>query len=192
MRAGVLLRRAALGAADVVQRRRLPVTSPLRTVFDLARRLPLVEAVVAVDLALHAKLVGRDGLSAYTDAHAGARGITRARRVIDLAEADAESPMESRLRMVLVLARLPRPAVQVPLFNDRGDFVGRPDLFYPAQRLGLEYDGGNHRTNLEDDNRRQNRLLNAGYRLLRFTADDVYNKPRTVVAQVRAELGSGR
>ena len=38
------------------------------------------------------------------------------------------------------------------------------------------------------DNRRQNRLLNAGFRLLRFTATDVYNTPDSVVALVRAAL----
>jgi very-short-patch-repair endonuclease len=96
--------------------------------------------------------------------------------------------MESRLRLVLVLAGLPRPAVQVSLYDERDDFAGRPDLFYPEQRLGIEYDGGTHRESLEEDNRRQNRLLNAGYRLLRFTAADVYRRPAAVVALVRAEL----
>ena len=61
-------------------------------------------------------------------------------------------------------------------------------MYYPVQRVGLEYDGGTHRDNLVDDNRRQNRLLNAGFRLLRFTAADVYNTPDAVVAQVRAVL----
>jgi very-short-patch-repair endonuclease len=69
-----------------------------------------------------------------------------------------------------------------------GRFLGRPDLYYPAQRLGLEYDGGTHRAWLAEDNRHQNRLLAAGYRLLRFTAGDVLRTPDLVVAQVRAAL----
>lgn len=88
----------------------------------------------------------------------------------------------------LILARLPRPEVQVPLHDERGRFIGRPDLYYPAHRIGLEFDGGTHRDSLVEDNRRQNRLLNAGYRLLRFTAADVYNHPDEVIAQVRAAL----
>ena len=98
--------------------------------------------------------------------------------------------METRLRLLLVLAGLPRPEVQVPLEDGRGRFLGRPDLYYPGERLGLEYDGGTHRASLAEDNRRQNRLLSAGFRLLRFTAGDVLRTPDLVVAQVRAALGA--
>ena len=93
-----------------------------------------------------------------------------------------------RLRLLLVLAGLPPPQVQVPLYDADERFVGRPDLYYPTRRVGLEYHGGTHRDSLVADNRRQNRLLNAGFRLLRFTAADVYNTPDSVVAQVRAAL----
>jgi very-short-patch-repair endonuclease len=64
------------------------------------------------------------------------------------------------------------------------------DLYYPKARLVLEYDGGNHRERLVDDDRRQNLLANAGYRLLRFTAADVYQHPDVTVAQVQAALAS--
>jgi very-short-patch-repair endonuclease len=63
-----------------------------------------------------------------------------------------------------------------------------PDLLYPRQRLAIEYDGGNHRDRMVEDNRRQNGLIGAGYRLLRFTAGDVYNAPDTVAMQVRQGL----
>ncbi|GAC1668420.1 MAG: hypothetical protein PVS2B1_26120 [Candidatus Dormibacteraceae bacterium] len=66
--------------------------------------------------------------------------------------------------------------------------MGRADLYYPQSGLVLEYDGVNHRNRLVDDNRRQNLLVNAGYRLLRFTAADINNRPDIVVAQVRAAL----
>jgi hypothetical protein len=99
--------------------------------------------------------------------------------------------METRLRMLIVLGGLPRPQAQVSVHDGRGRFLGRPDLYYPEHRLGLEYDGGIHRTSLAEDNRRQNRLLAAGIRLLRFTAGDVLNNPHSVTAQVR-NLLSGR
>jgi very-short-patch-repair endonuclease len=67
-------------------------------------------------------------------------------------------------------------------------FVGRADLYYPAAGLILEYDGANHRDRLVDDNRRQNLLINAGYRLLRFTATDIHQRPDVLVAQVRSAL----
>src|SRR5438067_13649072 len=64
--------------------------------------------------------------------------------------------METRLRMLLVLAGLPRPAAQVSLQDARGRFLGRPDLYCPGARLGIEYDGATHRESLAADNRRQN------------------------------------
>jgi len=62
-------------------------------------------------------------------------------------------------------------------------------LLYRRQHLAIEYDGGNHRERLVDDNRRQNGLVGAGYRLLRFTAADVYGTPQMVAMQVRNGLG---
>ena len=96
--------------------------------------------------------------------------------------------METRLRLLLILAGLPRPQVQVPLHDDKGRFIGRPDLYYPTQRLAVEYDGATHRETMTADHRRQNRLLNAGYRLLRFTAADVISTPDSVVMLVRQAL----
>lgn len=100
--------------------------------------------------------------------------------------APAESPMETRLRWLLIQAGLPRPEVQVRLYNASARFVGRVDLYYPEARLALEYDGGNHRERMVDDDRRQNALVNAGYRVLRFTATDIYGRAETIVSQVGA------
>jgi hypothetical protein len=185
---GVTVHRASLADDEIVIRKGLPATSSLRTTVDLAGRTPLTEAVVAADLALHAGLVTIPQLRAQVAANPRARRIARVRRVLDFVEPKSESPMETRLRMLLVLAGLPRPDVQVPIHDDDGCFLGRPDLLYRAQRLAIEFDGGNHRDRLVDDNRRQNRLIGAGFRLLRFTGADVYGAPESVVMQVRNEL----
>ncbi len=187
-RAGAAVCRAALATDEIVVRRRLPTTSALRTSVDLGGRDPLMEGVVAVDLFLHAELVSMAELSRYVADHSGAKGIARLRRVLDLAEPEAESAMETRLRILLVMAGLPRPEVQVSINDERGRFLGRPDMLYRRQRLAIEYDGGNHRDRMVDDNRRQNGLVGAGYRLLRFTAADVYGAPDTVAMQVRHAL----
>jgi len=168
----------------------LPVTSELRTLSDLGRNLPLAEAVVALDMALHQGLASLAELWAYTDAGAGSKGIARLRHALDLVEGATESPMETRLRLLLVLSGLPRPEVQVSLHDSQGGFIARPDLLYRAQRLAIEYDGGTHRESIAEDNRRQNRLLVAGFRLLRFAAGDLQRMPETVVALVRNELAS--
>ncbi|HKC19751.1 MAG TPA: DUF559 domain-containing protein, partial [Candidatus Dormibacteraeota bacterium] len=62
------------------------------------------------------------------------------------------------------------------------------DLYYPQARLVIEYDGSNHRDRLAEDNRRQNAILSAGYKLLRFTAVDVHQRSDALIAQVRAAL----
>jgi very-short-patch-repair endonuclease len=188
-RAGTSVSRAPLVAEHIVLRLGLPTTSPLRTVIDLATRVPLTEGVVAADLFLHARLISIADLRAYVAEHPGARGICLLRRVVDLTEPKSESPMETRLRMLLLLAKLPRPEVQVSIHDAKGRFVGRPDLLYRAQRLAIEYDGSNHRERLVEDNRRQNGLIGAGFRLLRFTAVDVFGTPEVVAMQVRHGLG---
>jgi very-short-patch-repair endonuclease len=187
-RDGVLVHRVALDDSEVEFKRGFRTTSLLRTMFDLSWKLSLVEAVVVADLALHAGMVRHAELTEWIECRAGVKGVKSARRVLELADPAAESPMETRLRLLLVLGGLPRPQAQVRVHDDQGRFLGRPDLYYPDHRLGLEYDGGTHRTSLAEDNRRQNRLLAAGVRLLRFTAGDVVNSPDAVVMQVRGML----
>jgi very-short-patch-repair endonuclease len=188
-RGGVRLHRAALDDGDVVVLRGFRTTTLVRTLCDLSRKLSLVEAVVITDMALHAGLIKPAQLSAWVDTNAGRKGVGAARLVVDFAEAGAESPMETRLRMLLVLNGLPRPEVQVTIRDKTGSFVGRPDLYYRDHRLGIEYDGETHRASLVQDNRRQNRLLLAEIRLLRFTAADVLRRPDSLVSQVRNALG---
>jgi very-short-patch-repair endonuclease len=183
-RAGVKLRRAGLPESDVIARHGLRTTSAMRTICDLGSRPDLVEAVVAVDIALHAGLVKLPELVNHVATHAGAKGIKRLRRAVRLAEPRSESPMETRLRIELIRGRLPRPSVQTELCDSKGTFVARVDLYYPDRRLAIEYDGANHKDRLDADLRRQNALLNAGYHVLRFTASDL-RMPRSVVAEVR-------
>lgn len=151
-----------------------------------------MEAVVIADEALHKERLSLDQLLLWTDSHVGRRGMKNLRRVLTLVEPATESPMESRLRMVLVLGGLPRPKAQISIHDRWGEFVGRPDLYYETEKLGIEYDGAVHRETLAEDDRRQNKLLNAGVRLLRFTAADVMRNPDWVVAQVRSMLAGGR
>jgi len=189
--AGVTVRSTDLAPEEIVPRRDVPATSPLRTAVDLGGPDPLTEGVVAADMFLQARLVTLTQLRTYVAGHARVKGIARLRRAVDLAQPKSESPMETRLRMLLVLAGLPRPEVQASIHDDQGQFLGRPDLLYRAHRLAIEYDGGTHRDRLVADNRRQNGIVGAGFRLLRFTAADVFRTPDQIAAQVRHALGSG-
>lgn len=163
------------------------VTSLNRTLLDLCATLTQVEALVALDLACHANLIDIDALCLYADEARGRRGAARLRRLAGLAAA-AESPMETRLRWLLIEAGLPSPEVQTDLYDDWGELIGRADLFYPQANLVIEFDGGNHRDRLVSDDRRQNSLHRAGFQILRFTTPDVYGRPSNVVALVTAAL----
>lgn len=188
-KAGVEFHKGRLERRDVVTSHGLPATSIARTLFDLAAALPLVEATVLVDTALHAKVVKPAELERRLRSEAGRPGSLRFRNVLEHAEPKSESPMETRLRMLLVLAGLPRPQVQVNLRDRFGITIARADLYYPERKLCIEFDGGNHRDRMVDDNRRQNRLLGAGYTLLRFTTPDLKERPDAIVAEVGRALG---
>ena len=182
---GITIRRCQLDADDVVLVQGMRVMSVLRTVVDLACRLELVEAVVVLDAALHKAEVRIEELQGWARKHAGYRGVAKLRRAIELAEPKSESPMETRLRLGLMLAGLPRPQAQVDLRDPSGCFVARVDLLYPEHRLVIEYDGATHRESISADNRRQNRLINAGYRVLRFTAREFGSAAAVVQSALR-------
>jgi very-short-patch-repair endonuclease len=186
---GLVVRHCDVPKDEVVTIRRLPLTSLERTLRDLCLQWPADEALVAVDMAVRLKLADVVGLWQYTQASAGRPGAKQMRQIVSLAE-PAESPMETRLRWLLLQAGLPRPQVQTDLHDDKDRFVGRADLYYRASRLVLEFDGGNHRERLVDDDRRQNRLIDAGFTVLRFTTADLRGRPEVVVAQVRSALAT--
>ena len=186
-RAGVNVRRCDLSVRDVASIRGIRATAVNRTLRDLSLRLPSIDALIAIDAAVHLGLTDADELRRHADAADGGAGAHRLRSLVAHA-APAESPMETRLRWLLIQAGLPCPQVQINLRDREQRFVGRADLYYEEARLILEYDGANHRDRLVEDNRRQNLLLNAGFRLLRFTATDIHQRPEVVVAQVRSAL----
>jgi very-short-patch-repair endonuclease len=187
-RSGVIFRRIALETDEVVIRQGFRTTSVQRTLADLAWRLGLADAVTAIDEALHKGLVAIPALEDYSERRRGRKGARRFRRALSLAEQGAESPMETRLRLLLVLAGLPKPELQASILSRAGEPIARADLYYPTHRLVIEYDGSTHKDSIVEDSRRQNRLIAAGCSILRFTAADVRGNPDSVVAQVKRAL----
>jgi very-short-patch-repair endonuclease len=186
-RHGLRVRRCEVVPSDTEMIRGLRATSPFRTLLDLCITKTPVESLIAIDMALHLNLIDKTKLEHYADVASGRQGVRRLRTLAEVA-APAASPMETRLRWLLITARLPRPEVQADIHDDSGRFVGRADLFYRQARLVIEFDGGNYRDRLVSDDQRQNLIVNAGFRILRFTATDVYNRADIVVAQVRGAL----
>ncbi|MGH3476817.1 MAG: hypothetical protein ACRDPQ_02395 [Nocardioidaceae bacterium] len=82
--------------------------------------------MIAVDWLIHRHLVTLDGLQRFVDT-VHAHGVKQARRAMIVVRERVESPRETVVRLMIVLARLPEPEPNVPL-GDRNGFVGRPDL----------------------------------------------------------------
>ena len=188
--AGLRVHRERLDAAEVARLGATPVTTPARTAFDLARWAPtLTERVTAVDALAHGCGVGLDAVRAVQNRHLGVRRGRGVPAVLGLVDPRAESPMESRVRVALVLGGLP-PEVQYPVVL-RGRRY-RLDLAYPRQRIAVEYDGDDHRSQRRArlDLVREAALVAAGWRVLRFDADVVLFRPDRIVESVRAELAA--
>jgi very-short-patch-repair endonuclease len=184
---GMRIRRVAMPPSDTAVLGTWPCTTALRTALDIARWEPLPDAVAALDVLLARGIVGRGDLGEAAERNTG-RGSRRTRRAVDLADARAESPPESRLRVLLALAGLPA----VPQFTVRdlqGGFVARVDLAYPEHRLAVEYDGAWHGApgQLSRDRRRHNLVTAAGWRIVYVTAAHMRD-PEALVALLRTLL----
>jgi hypothetical protein len=190
-RPGLLVHHDRLHGSEVQACGGMAVTTPLRTAYDLARRLDLVEAVVALDALANRGRFDPAEVLRLAERYPGARGRAQLPRVVDLAARTSNSPMETRLRLVLVLRGLPRPEVQYPVLDDRRRRAVWLDLAYPAQRIGIEYEGIDH-TRPEGvlrDVGRYTRLVDDGWRMYRFTKYEVYGRPEEIVATIGRALG---
>lgn len=191
--AGAVVHRRDLAADDVLVRDGLRLTSPLRTVLDLCRSLPLPEAVAAADSALRLGLLHVEELVGASTALPAARGRSRVARVVALVDPASGSVLESLCRVLLVLAGTGPPQTQFHVRGRGGRLLGRVDFAWPEARLVVETDGfafHADRNSYRADRRRTNALVVDGWRVLRFTWEDVVHHPEHVVATVRAALES--
>ena len=192
-RAGVAVRYSELCAGDVISAAGIRITKPVRTGFDLARRPKLEDAVVAVDALLMHCHVTVDQISAYAnEGRTSWHGINRLWKALSLAAHGAESPMETRLRLLLIRAGLPVPVLQHPVRDDTGALIARLDwpTWTPVLALSTTVSLIGTREQCGRTLRRQNALRAWDWSLLRFTSDDVLRHPRRLVAQVSSALNS--
>lgn len=190
-RPDVVVRRGTVEAAETDWRYATLVTTPVRTAFDLAARLPLDDAVAAVDALARPWSFGADELARLVVHHSGARGVEQVRRVLGLLDPAAESLMESRVRVRLVVRGVPAPVTQHPvrLPDGRG---ARLDLAWPDMRVALEYDGEEHRTVTRHglDLDRDAALADLGWDVIHVTARQVYGDPDGLAELVLRRLAA--
>ncbi|TQM38314.1 endonuclease domain-containing protein [Pseudonocardia cypriaca] len=183
-RRGLLVRRDEFASVEVTEVVGCAVTGPLRTAYDLARRLPLVEAVVAVDALAFAQGIVPADMLLMARRRLGSRGTAQLPEVVALSNPFAESPMETRIRLALHFAGLPPPVLQHPV----GPY--RLDMAYPELMVAVEYDGRDH---LDPDRalrdlHRATYLGRCGWLVMRFRAAVVLGRPWWIASTVRDAL----
>jgi hypothetical protein len=166
------------------------LTSPVRTILDLAAQLPLIDLVVVMDAALQKKTCTRDELVARAHDR-GVRGINRYRRALELCDGRSESAMETLMRLLIVLSGLPAPTPQVKIYDEYETFVARTDLHAHGVRAAFEYDGGGHDEPVVHarDVKRWRDLRAAGYEVFPYTASDLFGRPQQIVVDYQRVLG---
>lgn len=166
-------------------------TTAARTAYDLGRRLPLDTAVIRIDALLNATRCAVADAATIADRYPGARGVRRFRVALDLVDGGAESPQETRLRLLLVRAGLPRPVTQIPVTNQWGRVVRRIDMGWPEWLVGAEYDGEQHWKDPRqhgDDIDRLEFLAAKGWLIVRVSAVQLRYRQDAVVERVRLAL----
>lgn len=193
--AGLVIHRDAVRPDEIVGAPAgAPVTSYTRTAYDLARwARDLVEAVVAVDRLSNKGRFHPEEVLRLAERYPRARGRRRLPEVVRLADRRSGSPMETRLRLVLVLRGMPRPEVQWVVQDERRRRAVWLDLAYPEQRIGIEFEGEEHLRpeRVLRDIGRGTDLVDQGWRIYRFTKYEVYGDPDEIAAKIDRAL-SGR
>lgn len=161
-------------------------TSPIRTAYDLGRRGELVDRVVAVDRLANRHHFSPDLLLHVAAAHLGDRGTDMISETLAWTSPYSGSPMETRLRMLILQAGLPRPDVQWVVQDPATRTAMWLDLAWPDLKIGIEYEGEVHTgaAAVRADTARFTRLVALGWRMFRYTKDDIRHHPRRIVLEL--------
>ena len=185
---GLVVSQETLKPSDIWVIDGVAVTSPVRTAYDCLRLLRGWDRLVVADALTHLGVTSVDELRAYFATQRRMRNLRIAERLLEDIEPKSESPMETRLRLVLIEGGLQRPDAQWEIKNGAGVVKWRLDLAYPAEKIAIEYDGAWHWKQRRDDDRRRAALRSLGWDPHVFDADDVYGNPDRVVQEVAAAL----
>jgi hypothetical protein len=182
-RPGLLVHSARLTDDELCEVNGVLVVTAARAFADVARADRFVEAVALGDAVLRSGAATTELLEQALGRSTGLRGVRRARAVVPHLEARSESLMQSRLRVKLLAGGVPRKNVQVDVYDDQGQHVGRSDLHLDG--VVVKFDGRKERlerARFTSDRRRQTRFAELALEVRRFTAPDVYQRSDVSVA----------
>jgi hypothetical protein len=206
---GIVGHRLAHGKVTAREHRGLPVSDVVSTWCQLASVLAVDDLVAVGDFIVSGRVVAGaarepplatiEELAGGLRQWVGRRGARRLAAAIDFVRCGVDSRPESLLRMLLIRAGLPEPAINLAAFDARGGRLGRPDLSYPTLLIAFEYEGDHHRSDpntFRYDIFRHELFEDAGWRVFRVTWDDLRVDPegflrraRRTVIERSAQLG---
>ncbi|GLZ45398.1 hypothetical protein Acsp06_15830 [Actinomycetospora sp. NBRC 106375] len=193
-REGVRLRQDVLAEGETMPFDGVTVTSPRRTMFDLACTVDHDEAVAVVDGLGRRFRIAPESLLSYPAARDNPRGGRRLAAVVADADTRAESRPETLARLTMRRAGL-TPTPQLEVRDIWGVFVGRLDFAWEDCRLGAEYQGDQHRADREQwlrDAARTADFTSCGWSIIPITSDDVFRRPAEFVRRMRAAVDARR
>jgi very-short-patch-repair endonuclease len=185
-------RHLSLRADDVTYVDGFAVTTVLRTIADLVPRVDRLTAVSLLDSSLNRRLLAPDDLHVVRAMMAGRRGAARAGAWLWEADARAESPLETRIRLRAADGGVPPDELQYRIRNRAGQVVAIADFGWVAAGIVGEADGAQAHDNpkaIFRDRKRQNEIIAAGFTPLRFAWADTVN-PAYVPRAIRAAMSA--
>jgi hypothetical protein len=180
--------RTTLTRDEVVLLGVLPVTSPLCTAVHLAEFLPLAAGVISLDCAFRSRQITPHQVDSALAVRHG-HGIVSARQALQLSDALSGSVIGFEARLLFHGAGLPVPVTQHGVRAGTQKFF--LDFAWPAFMLFVEIDGREFhigREPFQRDRTKQNALVRLGWRVLRYTVEDIRLRPAEVLADIRSFL----
>ncbi len=184
---GIVVRSYDLNNRETRVRTGIRITTPERTAFDIGRSLSANRSIPVLDAVANATNLKVADVVALADTKPGIRGVRRLRSVLKLVDGGAESPQESRVRLLLVGAGLPAPETQIEFTDELGIARIRVDMGWREWRVAVEYDGVQHwydRYQRSWDIDRIAMLEAMGWVVIRVSAE-MLSRPSVIIERVR-------
>ena len=171
----------------------LPVVDPRYVLVQIADVLGWDDLVMVGDFLVRRKwpLADVGGLNEVLRESRGVRGIRNLRLAMSDVRPGTDSPMESKLRLVLIRGGLREPVIGHTITTPDGAFIGTPDLAYIPERIAIEYEGDGHRTDRRvfvGDIERRELMQEQDWYVIRVVSAHLYPNPAWLINRVRQQL----
>jgi hypothetical protein len=185
---GLIPRLDRIADDEVMRCSGLPVTTRVRTAYDLGRHQNRSQALARLDALMWTQRFSIDEVADLANRYPRARGIRQLRQLLPLVDGGSDSPRESRIRLWLIDSGMPMPQTQIPVFDGGPQAVAFLDMGWEQFKVAVEYDGDHHRKDRRQyvkDIRRIRMLEEMGWIIIRVIAEE---RPAHWLARVERAL----